>query len=99
LPALDRGRELGRRLLVRDDGIFHLGLLEPGLLGELEHLLLLDLVRKRREVRQVPVDELLRPLRVALPDPPPRPRRRHAGGAGQLQDVTSIHRAHAGSPL
>ena len=97
VARLDAGRELGHRLLAGHRGVLHFRVLEARGLRELVDLLLLKLVGEGGEVRQVPEHELLGALGLAPAHPPPRPRRRHAGRAGELQDIASMHSVHTTS--
>ena len=89
VAGLEAGRQLLDEHVVPDDRELDLLVLQPGRLRELVDLVLLELVRDRGEVRELPEDELLGPLGVALVDQPPRARRGDAGRGRHLQDLSS----------
>ena len=91
VAGLDGRGQLGVELLVGHGRVLDVAFLEAGLLGELVHLLLLQLVGQRGEVRDVPEDELLGPLRVALGDHPPRRARHDRRPARCLQHLPPRH--------
>jgi hypothetical protein len=86
VARLDGRGQLGLELLVGHHRVLDLGLLDAGRLGELEDLLLLQLVGQRGEVGHVPEDELLGALGVAAVDQPPGRGRRRGRHARRLEE-------------